>query len=285
VDVTSTVLDGLLCLLFVSAAVVTVTGTTPDSPTGEGRAPDVATTLATTTATVDYTLGPPAGGAERAMAVERDRLDRTAHGTLAELLARAAVGRLTVDGRRLSNARAGFADGVGDAVAAAVRANHTRVTATWRPYPGSSVRGRIAVGARPPPDVPVHVAALTTPSGFPRRRAAARAAAEERGIDGVADAVADGIVSGLFPATRTRLAATGPRSALVRRRYRRAARLFGVRRRTGPPDGRVDAANDRLAAALSRHVRRDIRESSASDRRAAAGVDLGVVRITVRTWP
>ncbi|MFB6108841.1 MAG: hypothetical protein ABEJ82_08390 [Haloplanus sp.] len=61
---TSSVLDGMLCLLLISGAVVAVTTATPDSGVDGGRAPAVASTLATSTATVNYTLAPGARRAE-----------------------------------------------------------------------------------------------------------------------------------------------------------------------------------------------------------------------------
>jgi hypothetical protein len=274
---TSTVLDGVLCLLLISGAVVTVTTATPREPTGPGRASDVSATLATATASVNYTLSP---GTD-------ESFDRTAHGTLAELLARAAVGRIAVDGRRLSHARDGLGSAVARTVVGAIRENHTRVTAVWRPSPESSIAGRIAVGARPPPDVPVHSATMTVPSGLPSRRDDAREAARTRGIEGVAAVVAHGVVDGLFPPTRTRTAAGGSRpvSAVVRHRYRRAEERFGVGQSATLANGDVDDANDRLAAAVSDRVARDLRSANASARTAADGLRIGRVRITVRTWP
>jgi hypothetical protein len=274
VGVTSTVLDGMLCLLLVSAAVVTVTTATPHAPAGAGRAPDVASTLATTTATVNYTVSTDGGDA-----------DRDVRGTLAALLARAAVGEAAVGGTRLRRAE-GLTPATIRAVRGALRANHTYVTAVWRPYPGASVRGAVDIGARPPPDATVHAATLDVPSGYPARRTAARRAAERGGIDGVARVVADGIVRGLFPPTRTRHAAGGddPTATVTRRRYRRVARIVDAD--TGPPaDGDVRASNDRLASALADRVARDLRDRNGSVAAAARGVRVGRVRITVRTWP
>ena len=274
-DVTSTVLDGVLCLLLISGAVVAVTTATPREPQGEGRAPEVASTLATTTASVSYELDP------------APSFDRTAHGTLAELLARAAVGRIAIDGERVSRARGGLGPAVASGVRGAIRENHTRVTAVWRPYPGSSIEGRIAVGARPPPGVPVHAATLTVSSGVPSRRERARRAATEAGIEGVADVVGGGVVTGLFPPSRTRTAAGGSRpvSAVVRHRYRGVTAQFGVERSATLASGDVDETNERLAAAVAERVRRDVQASNASARDIADGVRLGRVRITVRTWP
>ncbi|GAB6862306.1 hypothetical protein JCM17092_23950 [Haloplanus litoreus] len=282
---TSTVLDGVFCLLLISAAVVTVTTATPQEPAGAGRAADVASTLATTTATVNYTLTPRPDATGVPLPTNRNAFDRTAHGTLAGLLARAAVGRLSVDGRRLSHARGGFSRAVVRAVGAAVRTNHTRITAVWQPYPDASVGGRVAVGGHPPPDVPVHTATIAASSGLPSKRSAVRTAAREEGIEGVADAVAKGIVDGLFPPTRTRIAAGGRASALVRHRYRLAEHRFGVDGHATLTDGGVDDSNERLAAGLSDRVSRDLRESNASARELAGRVRIGQVRIVVRTWP
>lgn len=282
---TSTVLDGLLCLLLVSAAVVTVTTATPQEPTGEGDAADVASTLATTTATVNYTLTPRFGTTSVEAPRAGDAFDRTAHGTLAELLARAAVARITIGDERLWHARDEFVRAVVRAVGGAVRANHTRITVVWQPYPDSSIGGRLVVGSRPPPDRPVHAATIEVPSGFPTRDRAIRRAARNGGGDGVADATADSIVSGLFPPTRTRIAASGasPSAALVRHRYYRASARVGMTPPEGLGDGGAEAANDRLEAALSERIARDLRTTNAPV--AADAIRPDRVRIVVRTWP
>lgn len=287
---TSTVLDGVLCLLLISAAVVTVTTATPQEPVEEGRAADVASTLTTATASVNYTLTP-RNGTTGVVIPERTSgaLDRTAHGTLAHLLARAVVARATIGDARLSHARDGYTRAVLEAIRGAVRSNHTRITAVWRPYPESSIGGRIAIGSRPPPDRPVHAATVVASSGFPATDGAARRAAEARGLDGVADTVAEGFVRGQFPPTRTRIAAGGgsPESALVRHRYRRLSSRLNVTRSPRPTlaDGSVADANDRLEAAVAERVRRDLRASNTSTTVAAEGVRLDRVRIVVRTWP
>lgn len=280
---TSTLLDGVLCLLLISAAVVTVTTATPRGATGEGRAADVATTLTTTTASVNYTLTP---RTETTSVDDRRRAsrDRTAHGTLAELLARAAVSRIRVGDERLWHARDGFGRAVVRTVTAAVRANHTQITAVWRPYPESSIEGRLVVGRPPPPDRPVHAATIEVPSGFPATRAVSRRAARSNEIDRVADTVAGGLVHGLFPPTRTRIAASkaSPSAALIRHRYRRLANHLGV---TRPPrlEG-SDDATDRLESAMADRIARDLRSTNTSATAAAEGTRLGRVRIVVRTW-
>ena len=284
---TSTVLDAVLCLLLISAAVVTVTTATPREPAGEGRAADVAATLTTTTASVNYTLTPRTGTTAVDVPSRSARFDRTSHGTLAELLACAAVARIEVDGERLWHARDDFGRAVVRSVQGVVRPNHTRITAAWRPYPESSMEGRVVVGSRPPPGRPVHAATVEVSSAFPTTREASRRAARSRGIDGVAGVVADGFVRGLFPAARTRTAAGGasPSAALVRHRYRRVSTRLGVSEPPRLADGGVTDANARLESALSDRVARDLRSTNTSATAAAEGVRLGRVRIVVRTWP
>lgn len=284
---TSTVLDGVLCLLLISAAVVTVTTATPQEPTGEGRAADVATTLTTTTASVNYTLTPRTETTDVDVPSHADRFDRTAHGTLAELVARATVARIAIGDERLWHARDGFGRAVVQSVGAAVRSNHTQITAVWRPYPESSIGGRLVVGSAPPPNRAVHAATIEASSGFPTTRKVTRRAARSNGIDGIADVVAGGIVRGLFAPTRTRIAAGGasPSAALVRHRYRRVARCLGVTRSPRLANGGVEDTNDRLESALSDRIARDLRSSNTSATAAAERVRLGRVRIVVRTWP
>ncbi len=284
---TSTVLDGVLCLLLVSAAVVTVATATPNESVGAGRAPATASTLATTTASVNYTLTPSTETTDVNVPAEARDFERTAHGTLAELLARAAVGRTTVGNDRLSYASEGFERAVVGVVRGAVRTNHTQIVVTWRPHPGSSIAGRLVVGDPPPRGRPVHAATLDASSGLPQTRPAAMRAARTGGRADVAAAIAQRVVDGLFPPTRTRLAASDSSASalLVRHRYRRAERILGVTRSTTLVDGGVDTGNGRLTAALAKRVAHDLRSRNASATSVAETVRVGRVRIVVRTWP
>jgi hypothetical protein len=288
--VTSTVVDAALCLLLVSASVGTLAaapgvdlgGTSAGgATTDERRAEAVAATLATTTASVDYTLAPgarhAADGAVAFPTTEGPQFHRSSHGTLAGLVADATVAGLTVDGRRLDHAGDDYRWAVRQQVADAV-GSRVQVVADWRPYAGASVTATFTVGPDPPTTASVRAATLTVPSGVstgggsPDTRAA--------------HALADRIVAGVFPPDATRLALAGdhPTTSLVRHRYHRAATLLGTDLRDGvtddPATTNVTRANDALAAALTDRV--------AADRRAAGdptGVTgPGSVRLTVRTW-
>lgn len=284
---TSTVLDAAVCLLMVSGAVLAVTGAGAPSAPGVDRADATAETLATATASVNYTLAP---GARRArdtgVAFPRTSgpaFERTDHGSLAGLLAEAAVGSPTVDGTPLTHTHDDFASAVRAAVRSEVGGD-VQVVAVWRPYPDASVGGRVAVGSRPPPGATVHAATLSLPSGVPPARADARDAAG--GYDAVARVVAVRVVAGLFPPGPARLALGGdyPVSRLVRHRYRRAAAEFGAD--VDGPLRRDDphAANARLVDAVAPVLAREMRRRFETPGAAADAVRTGTVRVVVRRW-
>jgi hypothetical protein len=282
----STVLDAAVFLLLLTAAVATLT-----IPAAHHRAPDsssVRTTLATSTASVEYTLAP---GARQADAdgiefsrVEGPEFQRTAHGSLAGLLADGARRNVTVDGVRVTRTATDFERELAATVRNAT-GRRTRVVATWTPYRGAPVRGRTAVGRRPPPDATVASETIVLDSGMPPARARARRAADRSGFEGVAEVVADATVAGTFPPAKARLALRGdyPDDRLLRYRYRRFGRLLAVE--IGAVDAeRVAPANRRLRSALTDRFERDLRERFDSPRAAARSVRVGEVRLVVGRW-
>ena len=291
----SSVLDAALFALFVGGAVLTLT--MPAAPAPEtDRADAVADTLATTTADVSHTLAPGAAGSSgRGVAFPwtcGPSFRRTAHGTLAEHLATAAVGAVTVDGERVTHTYADFTGAVRNATRNATRNRHQRVAvrAVWAPYPGAPVRGQVDVGPRPPPTATVHAARLTVDSGMPATRRSALAAARNDSYEAVAEVVADGVVSGVFPpnATRQALLADYPVNRLADARYRRFGRVLGTDT-TGFVDVHanerdVRGANDELRRVLADRLARDMRTRFESPRAAARAVRVGDVTVVVRTW-
>lgn len=162
----STVLDVSLCLLLVTASALTLVGTPLASEQGPGldsnsdTADETAEALTTTTAQVTYAVG--------------DR-NRTAHGTLAGLLAAATL----ADGE--SGSTTAFRRAVTERVRRALR----RFEVVFRrsdvsmqvvadsmlnsdsmpefdstPDPDSTPDGRIVAGPTPPPDADVHAARI-----------------------------------------------------------------------------------------------------------------------------
>lgn len=189
----STVVDVCLCLLLVSASVVTLFAAPAagDDPAA-GTADELASTLAGGTTTVRYE-----GTAER----------RAVHGTYAGLLATAARTNRTPG----TAARTNRTPKTGERFRAAVR-NATRrllsgdgwrgrVRATWRPYRGAGVTAVVA-GPSPPPGADVHAATTSVPSGLRPVAHEARRAAARSGYRGVAVVLADVVVPGADGARR-----------------------------------------------------------------------------------
>jgi hypothetical protein len=289
----STALDVALAVVIVAGALVVLSsvGTRPPAEHGTDAADETATLLGTSTATVNYTLAPDSGRHAGEFVdfetVEGPAHRRYAHGTLAELLARAAASEAALDGTKLSTTGDDFARGVRVAVRETVAGADARVQvrATWRPYRGASLFGRVVAGETPPGDATVHAATMTVPSSVPASGARARAVAD-RGYRAVARTVAARTVRGLFTPEETWLAlrADRPVSTLVTSEYRHAAALLGTEVEPALSRYDVAAANENLTTALAERFERDLRERFASPTAAAETVSTGVVVVTVRTW-
>jgi len=275
----STVLDVCLCCLLVgAAAAVLTTVPAPDDHREGDRADAAATTLARTTAAVEYEVC--AGG-------DDDCLERRERGTLAGLLARAAVANASVDGDALDPTRRGFV--------AAIRARVDRelgglapdaevgVTAVWRPYEGAPLSGRVRAGATPPPTADVHAATLSVPSATPVSEAARRRADDHRDV---AEAVARALVAELYPPGRgaAALRADGTTGTVALARYRGAADALDTRLPDDPAVGDVSTPDPWLVSELADRLTPDLRERFDTPAAAAEAVQAGRVRIVVRTW-
>lgn len=278
----STVLDVVVFLLLVGGAVTLLVGTHSPPPRAT-TAHDTADVLGTSTATVTYT--PNVTGLSPTNASATNGIERTARGTLAELLAAAAVADATLDDTELTAASNPFERAVADAVASNVsRATvGTHVTAVWQPYPESPLRGSVTVGPSPPADAEVHAATLLVPSGLPR---VTGDVPDSDGIDGVATAIAERVVGGLFPprSTRMALAADGTVATETRSRYRNVAAALGIGLNDSLASNDATAANDDLEAALETKLRRDLTSRYDSVEATLSDTQVGAVRITVRTW-
>jgi len=293
----STVVDATVFLLLVGGAIATLvvgSGTmqagTHESPGSGNPAAEDARLLATTTATVNYSLTPSTAADDDWVTFHRTEgggFNRSAHGTLASLLADVAVGNAAFDGEEFAYAGDQFERRLSSTVEDRLsrRGLRTGVEASWEPYDGAPLAGAMHAGDDPPRDVDVHAATLTVDSGFPASRERAMRAADERGYRGVAAVVADAVVRGLFPPRETQLALRGsyPTDSLTAQRYRRAATVFGAE----PPtfdDTNVSTANDRLRAALTERFVADLKTRFDSPYAAARAAETDTVDVTVRTW-
>lgn len=272
----STVVDVSVFLLLVSAAAFSVVSAA-GGPIDESPFPDrdeaTVETLATTTTTVRYDLGVD----DRT----REPIERVRHGTLAELLAEAAVANVSVDGEPVSPYAVDFVGAVSDAISPLLD-GRTQVVATWRPVPGSSLAGEVRVGPTPPSDGTVHAATVAVDSGMPAARDSALAASA-RGHGGVADAVARRTVAGLFPLRQTRVALQGggADAVVVRERFSSMRSAYDAETAL---DAGVKPARTALAVAVSNRTEQALEKRFETPRAAADSVRTGRVHIVVRTW-
>ena len=284
----STLVDAAAFLLLVSAAVGTLAlpAVAPERPPAAGVSAD---RLSTVTANPHYSLAPGARAANESLVAfehtEGPEFDRVAHGSVASLLADAAVGNVSIDGRQVTRTGDGFERAV-RAAARDATVRRVRIVAVWTPYPGAPVRGTLAAGPRPPADAQVGVRTLAVDSGVTAARERAHAAARTDGYDGVSRVVARATVRGLFPPGEMRLAIRGdyPVSALARYRYLRAGRLLNADVRSPVDASEPHRANERLSRALATRIERDMRSRFETPEAAARAVRTGEVRIVVRRW-
>lgn len=292
--VVNAAVDAAVFFLLLGAAVLGVTAadTGESAAAVDGDRPDaVGTVLATSTATVNYSLAP---GARRANSEEADgvssvhfertagpEFERTTHGSLAGLLARAAVGTAGFDGAPVTHARDDLRAAVRGAVASRISTVGLRVDAVWRPYPGAPVGGRVAIGRVPPDGEAVDAATLTVPTG-----AEPFSPRETRDFASLSGAVADRTVDVLAPAGPMRLALRddAPVSTLARYRYARLAAELNVSVTDAVADADTRTANRRLSSAFASRVESDLRARYDSPEAAAAAVSASEVRVVVRAW-
>ncbi|AFK18432.1 hypothetical protein E6P09_06590 [Haloferax mediterranei ATCC 33500] len=288
---TDVAFDVTLCLLLVSASIGIVV--TADTGVTGGNAVDadgIASSLATSTATVQYDLEPGVRDAgpsllESPKGVDARELDRTAHGSLSGLLARSTLGAVTVDGVRLTHARDDFRSKVGRRVESELPARGVNVAVLWTPFPGAPVQATDSLGPNAPSSATVHSATLDVPSGFPAAREDAVAASDD-GFDAVARVVANRTVAGLFPPELARLALRGdePVSTLMTHRYERAGVLLNASVEPEVAREETRTANADLAAVLAPRLADEMRSRYDTPRDAAEAVSVGRVTIVVRTW-
>ncbi len=277
-------LDVAVCLLLVSASVlVVVAAERPDRPDATS-ADHAAELVGATTATVEYSLAPGARRADQSLVPFPETggpvFDRQAHGSLADLLARAAVASATVDGRTIAHAGDDFERAVANATRRRLAGldRDWQVVATWGPT-GEVVRGQVVVGDAPPATADVHAATLAV-------RVTAAAGPAEDDWNGLAYRTASATVRTLFPPDRSHLALLGdyPTDRLTAYRYRRVARLLGTDLDGTLAEADTHRANQRLTAALASRVEPSLRARYDSPAEAAAAITPGTVVVTVRTW-
>ena len=313
-------MDVSLALLLISASVVMLAVSINDetTPPDHVAADQSAATLSSATMSATYSLAylqddstwdTIADAESRSDEFNDVAFRRTVHGTVAELLADAAVTNtaikddsLTGLGRRYSEA----VDAKGSNVFVGTNVSVYAV-AIWRPYPDSSIEGRATIGDRPPRHADVSSVTLTVATDVPEvESGAVESGFASDSYEGAAEPIARSMVSGFFPPTemQSALESQGFQRALAKYRYQRAATaldsaygidvtypeaegvLIGqatVLSRTGA-DAAV--ANDELQAGLTDAIATDLRNAypSADSAQIAQNVSTNDVQIIVKTW-
>lgn len=302
----STVADVSLALVILVAA-ITVPVTLvdlEDATHDESDGPHTAETIGASTINGTYSVKPvteadifPGDPSE----YDAEDYRRVSHGTIAGEVATSAISNVEFDVHmepaRLTLEGVEYESTVDETVQTSlVESNfETNITGFWEPFGNASVRGFVAVGQQPPPDVETSLATLTVSSGMETVRDEAVSSvggADE--YDAVADIVAEAVIEGLLPELETQHALE--RNDLERDlAMYRAKRLATVIDGISPDDDAIVANLEReranataiqvyLSRALSAQFETELESEYETAYDAASAVSVAEIAITVRTW-
>ena len=270
-----------------------------------------------TTTTVNYSLAPVARDATGMKPDDATAqvLKRTDHGTVAELLARAAVASAETEETRLAVASKEYETAVVEEVDStidqlqrvqeteAIANDHSigiQIEARWTPYPNSHLSGSVSAGAEPPPNADVHVATMHAPSGISSthdRGSSSRPGessskpdesnskpGEHRNFDDVATTIAAVFVEGYYPPEQIEAERRSyePFPSIADHRYERAGAAYGTS--VSIDDHGIRGANERLTGTIAQAIESDLRASFDDPNTAANATRTETVEIVVRTW-
>lgn len=296
----NTVADVSLAVVLVTAAIALVAAAPGKQPPSDERLTSERTgeVLSTATIAVPYSLGPVVAETSSADRYDDDELHRVSHGSVADLVADAAIADLSVaEGRTLTPAGRVYETAIEDRFQARLVGSNveTNVTALWKPYEDADIGGSATVGQPVPPAKAYSSTHLTVPSGFGPARADARAAVDHADdYESVGAVLARTLVDGYLPpvASERALEEGGLERDLTVFRYEQMATLV---ERTAPDDRVLrrnlpaeSADSDRLNGYLATHLAEQIAADLASEydtaQAAAAAVSTAEVTVIVRTW-
>lgn len=277
----STVVDVTLCLLLVSAGVVALTLPVTEPPP-DRDVDEVGSVLGTTSATVSYQLSPDQLSPSAADTIE-DPLytERHRHGTVAGLLARAAISDATLDGEQLAPEASDYRETVREETRNVIPATMS-VTARWEPYPDAAIAGVVSAGESPPETATVQTATLSVPVPEFAVDAALEGADS---YEAVARPTARAIVDGTLPAAYGETSTSD--ELAIRSVTHRASVLAGNESLPAAQylfAGDVSGLHDRVTDELTARLTADLRAQFESPEAASEAVSPGVVTVTVRGW-
>lgn len=298
----NTVADVSLAIVVVTAAIALL-ATAPgnEQPARDHDADRTAEVVSTATLAVPYSLDSVVADMDRDSVDENTDLRRHSHGSVADLLADAAVANLTVSGstdhRQLTPIGVAYESAIdGRFQARFVGSNfETNVTAVWEPYEGSELRGTATVGEPIPPQNEYSSIHLTVPSGFESVQNDALAAVEhDSDFRPVARRVAERLVEGYLPPLEAKraLESSGFERERTVYRYEQMASLVEgadpddreLRRNLERDSAEPFRINRYLVTHLAEQIADDLQSRFDSAFSAAEAVSTGSVTVIVRTW-
>ena len=297
----NTVADVSLALVLITAAVALVATAPTEEQSNHDPAEADRTTTVVSTATlhVPYSLESVVAAADTEEEYDTKALQRVSHGTVADVVADAAVADFGCrDGdQRLTPAGAAYERAIAERFEARFVGSNfeTNVTARWEPYEGSELSGTVTVGQPVPPDTEYSSVQLSVPSGFEGVQAEGGDAVDrEHDFGAVARPVARALVEGYLPPLEAKraLEGSGLDRALTVARYEGMAALVEgadptatlVTSNLDPTSADPAAVNEYLIRHLSSQIADDMAAEYDSAQAAAAGVSTAEVTVIVRTW-
>ncbi|RQG93116.1 hypothetical protein EA462_02615 [Natrarchaeobius halalkaliphilus] len=275
----STVVDVSLCLLLITASIAVLAVFLADERAVHDPtiADETAQTIATSTTTIEYSVRSVERRDDTGVfddaAYDDGRYDRVEHGSLAQLLAAAALSNVSLDGEPLSHAGLEFRDAVDANVRSELAGanDDVHLLARWEPYPSASIRGESTAGDRPPASADVSTVTFSVSSGFPSVSdddLEGTYDAENGSFERTAEPIADAILDGYFPHESTTVALQGSdlERDLTRYEYLRFESILDLDRdlehnelnRTAVD---IAGANEKLAANLTETIAADLEET------------------------
>lgn len=295
----NTVADVSLAIVVVTVAIALVAAA-PNDEQADGEAIEAdrtAEVVSTATLAVPYTVEPVVDDMDREPEYDAADLRRVSHGSVATLLADAAVASLADSDQRLTPAGEAYEAAIaGRFQARFVGSNfETNVTAIYRPYEGANLGGTATVGEAVPPDAEYSSVHLSVPSGIEAVSATAENRIEHEGdFEAVATPIANALTEGYLPPldAKRALESSGLERALTVYRYEQMAALIDgtdpddrrVRRNLPRDSARPAQINRYLATRLAAQIAEDLESRYESAYAAADGTTTGEITVVVRTW-
>lgn len=310
----SSVADVSLALVLVVAAIGIFVGflDTPRSNHEPPKTRHTADTLGASTLELSYSLAPVLETKSDAVDLPGEDapydaadLRRTSHGPAIGHVARAAFGNTEFGTAGGTHARPlaagpGFTDALEERLAVSlVNSNfRTNVSAVWEPFEGSTFRGHVAVGPRPPSDAETTLIRVSASSELPNARAEAIDASRTvdndstRPFHPVARVVAEALVNHTFATAQQDIERGGVDRAIIVSRYLRFAdALPDVGRSYEAVDGdfsrshaNTNALNALLIEQLASRFEATLATRYETPESAAEAVSTGDVPVSITTW-